>query len=44
MNIILPIIFFAAVMGLFVKRMTSTHWGIMALWICLNIAYFYVKH
>lgn len=44
MNIILPIVFFAAYLGLFVKRMTSTHWGILMFWIAVNIAYFYIKH
>ena len=44
MNLLVPIILFAAIMGLFVKRMTPLHWGVLVFWISLNIAYFYVKH
>ncbi len=44
MNIVLPIIFVAVGMGLWVRRMTPTHWGALALWIALVIAYTYVKH
>ncbi len=44
MNIVLPIMFFAACMGLFVRRITTAHWVGMACWICLVLAYYYVKH
>ena len=44
MNIILPIVFAAALLGLFVKRIQPIHWGLLAFWIALNVAYFYIKH
>ena len=43
MNIVLPIIFFAVCLGLFVRRMTLAHWAILASWIALVIAYNYFK-
>ncbi len=44
MNIVLPIVLFAACMGLFARRITSTHWTILAFWIALVIAYNFLKH
>ena len=44
MNIVLPIVFFAVVMGLFVKRMTNAHWIAMASVISLVIAVQFLKH
>lgn len=44
MSIVLPIIFFAVVLGLFVKRMTPRLWALLTLWIVLVIAYNYFKH
>jgi len=43
-TIILPIIFFAACLGLFAKRITASHWAAMALVIALVIGYHFVKH
>jgi len=43
MTIILPILFFAAVMGLFSRRITTAHWWVMALWIMGVIAYHFFK-
>lgn len=39
MTIVLPIIFFAVCLGLFAKRITTTHWIALAGWISLIIAY-----
>ena len=44
MTIILPIVFFAACLGLFAKRITSAHWAAMASVIALVIAYHFFKH
>ena len=44
MTIVLPIVFAAALMGLFVRRITSAHWAMLAFWIALVIAYHFVKH
>ena len=44
MNIILPILFFAACLGLFARRITAGHWWTMACVIMLVIGYYYVKH
>ncbi len=44
MTIILPILFFAACLGLFAKRITSAHWVAMACVISLVIAYHFFKH
>lgn len=44
MNIVLPIIFCAVFMGLFVKRMTNIHWIAMASVISLVIAFQFLKH
>ena len=44
MTIIVPILFFAACLGLFAKRITSAHWGVMAFFISLVIAYHFFKH
>ena len=44
MTIILPIIFAAACLGLFVKRITAAHWAAMACFVSLIIAYHFVKH
>ena len=43
MNTVLPIVFAAVVMGLWVKRMTFGHWLGLASWIMLVIAYTYHK-
>lgn len=42
MKLILPILFFALFIGLFVRRMTPLVWGGVALWVLLFItrAYF----
>ena len=44
MNIVLPIVFFAVVLGLFVKRMTPGVWALLTLWIVLVIAFNYFRH
>ena len=44
MTLILPILFFAAVMGLFSRRITTSHWWAMGIWISLVLAYHYFKH
>ncbi len=44
MTIVLPIVFFAACLGLFARRITATHWAILAFWIALVIAYQFLKH
>ncbi len=44
MNIILPIVFVAVCLGLFVRRLTPVHWSALTFWIALVIAYNYVKH
>ena len=44
MNIVLPIVFFAVLLGLFSRRITPAHWGALLLWISLVTAYYYVKH
>ncbi len=44
MTIILPILFFAACLGLFAKRITTAHWWTMAFVISLVIAYHFVTH
>ncbi len=44
MTIILPILFFAACLGLFARRITAAHWTAMAFVIALVIAYHFVKH
>lgn len=44
MNIVLPIVFFAVIMGLSVKRMTPRLWLLMIAWIILVVAYRYIKH
>ena len=44
MTIILPILFFAACLGLFAKRITTAHWWAMASVIMLVIAYHFFKH
>ncbi len=43
MTIILPILFFAAVMGLFSRRITKIHWWVMASWIMIVISYHFLK-
>ena len=44
MNIVLPIVFFAVCLGLFVKRMTNAHWIALASFISLVIAVQFLKH
>ena len=44
MTIVLPIVFAAACLGLFVRRITAAHWAGLAFWIALVIAYHFVKH
>ena len=43
-TLVLPILLFAAVTGLFVRRVTLRVWCVMALWIALVIARYYIKH
>ncbi len=43
MSIVLPIVFFSVVMGLWVRRMTPAHWLGLAAWIAVVIAYNFVK-
>jgi hypothetical protein len=43
MTIILPILFFAACLGLFARRITPAHWVVMASVIALDIAYHFFK-
>ena len=43
MNIVLPIVFFSVVMGLWVRRMTALHWAGLVLWIMLVIAYSFLR-
>lgn len=45
MNIVLPIVLMAIVLGLFMPlRQRRTAYGIMGVWIALVIAWYYVKH
>lgn len=44
MSLILPIMIVAVVIGLTQKRMTFPKWLAVGLWICLVIAYYYIKH
>ena len=44
MTIILPILFFAACLGLFARRVTTAHWWVMAVFILLILAYHFFKH
>ena len=44
MNIVLPIVFAAAILGLFAKRITPVHWVGLTVWISLIIAYHFFKH
>lgn len=44
MNIVLPILFAAVVVGLYVPRVTFRVWCALALWIVLVITFYYVKH
>ena len=44
MTIILPILLFAAFMGLFARRITAGHWATMACFISLVIAYHFFRH
>ncbi|MBV9852388.1 MAG: hypothetical protein JO250_22210 [Armatimonadetes bacterium] len=43
MNIVLPIVFAAVLVGLFARRVTIGHWVGLAAWIVLVIAYNFVK-
>ena len=45
MNIVLPIVLMAVVVGLFVpeRHKGQAYWG-MGAWIALIIAYYYMKH
>lgn len=43
MTIVLPILFFAVVLGLFARRVTPRHWAALAGWIVLVVAYNYWK-
>jgi len=43
MSIVLPIMFFAVLMGLFVPRMTRGWWLLLAAWITLILIYNYFK-
>lgn len=44
MTIVLPIVFAAACLGLFAKRVTPTHWAALVFWIALVIGYHLLKH
>ncbi len=44
MTIVLPIVFFAACLGLFARRITQAHWIALAGWISLIIAWQFFKH
>lgn len=44
MTIVLPIVFFAVVLGLFSKRITNTHWIALLTWISLVVLWNFVKH
>ena len=44
MTIVLPIVFTAVCLGLFVKRLTNAHWIALAFVICLVIAVQFLKH
>ena len=44
MNIVLPIVFLAAGIGLFAKRVTSAHWIALGSVITLIVAYHFFKH
>lgn len=44
MTIILPILFFAACLGLLSRRITTGHWWAMACFILVVIAYHFLKH
>lgn len=43
MTIVLPIVFFAVVLGLFAKRITNAHWIALVCVISLVIAYQFLK-
>lgn len=43
MTIVLPIVFCAVCLGLFVKRLTNAHWIALASVICLIIAVQFLK-
>ena len=43
MSIVLPILFFAVGLGLFVRRMTPVVWGALAFWIMLILLYNFLK-
>jgi hypothetical protein len=43
MSIVIPILFFAVFLGLFVPRMTFRWWLLLAGWILLILAYNYFK-
>lgn len=44
MTIVLPIVFFAVLLGLFARRITNAHWVALACVISLVIAYQFVKN
>ncbi len=44
MNIVLPIVFTAVCLGLFVKRLSNIHWIGLTCFISLIIAYNFLKH
>ncbi len=43
MSIVLPIVFFAVAMGLFIRRMTPLSWSLLVAWIAAIIAYNFFK-
>jgi hypothetical protein len=44
MNIVIPIVIAAVLMGLFAEKITLRHWVILSIWISMVILYNYVKH
>ncbi len=44
MTIVLPIFFFAVILGLFVRPMSPRVWCAMGAWIALVIAFQYFSH
>lgn len=44
MNIIVPVVAAALVMGLLVRRMTLLHWLLLSAWIAGVIAVYYIKN
>ncbi len=43
MNLVLPIVLAALLLGLFARRMTPWHWAGLITWITLVVVYHYFK-